>query len=400
VGEKCAKESSIFFILLMPVLQRTIAIVHVHFDRGERGISVLRSSSGVYLSNLDHLRFFAAFQVMVWHFVHTSPNCADVCFTDYVTTLPGLSLLEEGHTGVALFMCISGYLFAALTYENRVNIVGFWSNRALRLLPLLAFWAAVLLITEQHGEQWHLGISTLLAPGGWSIIVEIEFYILFPVILFAARRFGPWSLLVATVAFIALRGWWWWSEGSVFREAYWTLSGRIDQFLISIAAFVLTRTLSHRSKKILGLLGLLGIVISYESFNHAGGLNETQSSPLWVIWPTIEALCYSAIIVGYLQLKVPTRLGSVLAHLGTLSYSMYLAHFHLVPFVVNVAGSWQIWPDEFAGRLVLVLFMLLPLVFMFSEATYWIIERPFLRMRVRYLSAPVVSAALSEVTAH
>lgn len=72
----------------------------------------MRSSSGEHYIALDHIRALAAFIVFTWHFIHATDGYP-VSF-EYVPALPPFSILDEGHTGVALFMTLSGYLFAKL----------------------------------------------------------------------------------------------------------------------------------------------------------------------------------------------------------------------------------------------------------------------------------------------
>ena len=62
----------------------------------------MRSSSGEHFIALDHVRALAAFMVFAWHFTHAE-NGYPVPF-EYVPALFPFSLLDEGHTGVALFM--------------------------------------------------------------------------------------------------------------------------------------------------------------------------------------------------------------------------------------------------------------------------------------------------------
>jgi len=72
----------------------------------------VKSTSGSYYETLDHVRAFAVFSVFTWHFIHVN---------DGQLTGPAifpLSQLYEGHTGVAIFMTLSGYLFAKLL-DNR-----------------------------------------------------------------------------------------------------------------------------------------------------------------------------------------------------------------------------------------------------------------------------------------
>jgi rhamnosyltransferase len=64
----------------------------------------MKSSSGKYYIGLDHVRAVAVYIVFTRHFIYLGNNHS-VPFL----TFP-VSLLIEGHTGVALFMSLSGYL--------------------------------------------------------------------------------------------------------------------------------------------------------------------------------------------------------------------------------------------------------------------------------------------------
>lgn len=91
----------------------------------------MKSSSGKYFIGLDHVRAAAAFIVFTWHFIHVGNG-----HQGPPPAFP-LSLLSEGHTGVALFMTLSGYLFANLLDDKKIKYLSFIWNRFLRLAPLL-----------------------------------------------------------------------------------------------------------------------------------------------------------------------------------------------------------------------------------------------------------------------
>ena len=64
-----------------------------------------------YLSRLDHLRFLAASLVVLFHFFHFTHG-------DLKSGNPLVSLVDEGHTGTALFMVISGFIFTVIAGHN------------------------------------------------------------------------------------------------------------------------------------------------------------------------------------------------------------------------------------------------------------------------------------------
>ena len=134
----------------------------------------MKSSSGAYFVGLDHVRALAVLLVWTWHFVqiHEIPT---------VPVFP-LSILSEGHSGVAIFMTLSGYLFAKLLAGKRINYAAFIVNRIYRLVPLLLFVVAVVGLEHLYrdGDLFEYAraiASGLILPtlpnGGWSITVEM-----------------------------------------------------------------------------------------------------------------------------------------------------------------------------------------------------------------------------------
>ncbi len=208
----------------------------------------MRSTTGQYYPGLDHLRALAAFLVFEWHFTHGFSG-SPVPFgggirSDWFVLAP----FDEGHCGVALFMTLSGYLFAKLLDGKRIRYADFIWSRFIRLAPLLVavFVANGALIAFHLNERvdilrglW-LGryvetlVTGLIKPdwpnGGWSITVEMHFYLLLPFVLWLKRRWKP-SLLCMLVGSILLRFALHAIYGEVQYFAYWTIIGRIDQFV-------------------------------------------------------------------------------------------------------------------------------------------------------------------------
>jgi peptidoglycan/LPS O-acetylase OafA/YrhL len=148
----------------------------------------MRSSTGAHFIALDHVRAFAAFLVLVWHFCHgpvgypASPGYS-IPYSYSPSFFP-FSILDEGHTGVALFMVLSGYLFAKLLSGKSINYRAFIWNRVLRLLPLLAVVILIYGVVSvwrggsllQYSYDTALGlIFPYLPGGGWSITVEFHY---------------------------------------------------------------------------------------------------------------------------------------------------------------------------------------------------------------------------------
>jgi len=324
--------------------------------------------------------------VFVWHFSHGYVG-SPVPFSD----TPLLSLLEEGHTGVALFMTLSGYLFAKLLDGRKVLYRRFLWNRFLRLGPLLFLVLAAVGVMEYlgRGDMRGYGIRVLsgfILPtwpnGGWSLTCELHFYVILPILLLIVRRHPLAIGGVIAVAMLMRAGVFFISSGFVRSVAYDTIIGRIDQFSLGILAFSMRGRIAGRHWMALSIL--LAFEGLYWAFNVAGGYFDTRYSPIWIVMPTLEGCAYAALIAYYDSTYQPRACGlpGVLARIGSYSYSIYLLHFFVVFRLAEflsrrvdlsnfyVALAWSV--PAFA--------IMVPI----AHLSFRWIESPFLRLRVRY----------------
>ena len=356
----------------------------------------MKSSSGAHFVALDHVRALAAFLVFAWHFTHAADGFP-VPF-DYTPLVFPLALLDEGHTGVALFMTLSGYLFAKLLDGSHIHYPAFLWNRALRLLPLLLVVVTVVgLMKAWRGENLADYLDAVLMGalypslpnGAWSITVEMHYYLVLPLFLWLLRR-SRYLPLVVVAAALALRTGLYLQRGEVQIPAYWTLVGRIDQFAFGMMLFHFRAWFGRHLWVSVG--AVLAFMAFYAWFDAVGGFYRypayPSSNPLWIVLPTLEGLGYGIAIACYdARLRASgSWLSRVVARYGDYSYAIYLLHvfvvFHMARFVHEhvmdlsnfyVACLWA-----------LVGFALMGIPGYFSMR---FIEMPFLRMRRRYVRA-------------
>ena len=353
----------------------------------------MRSSSGQHFEKLDHLRFLAALIVLFWHGLHYQK----IVPTSYVPSFPFFSLLEEGHTGVSLFMVLSGYIFWQLCRLNKINYAGFIYNRFVRIAPLFLIYTLLMFrVSDVDPVKLFVSIFGLLGHTlmgvSWTVIVEFQFYLAFPFILLFTQKYGfRYIFGLLFLAFI-IRAGFWITRGQIQDISYWTIFGRIDQFLVGI---LICEAVNRWSKSNI-LKGLaVGIFIScvygFHLFNKAGGFYDMPTypspNPIWIAMPIFEALMWGALVFLYLASKfeLPTNLGKVLSWCGTISFSIYFTHFFVIEVFaviankanINIVGAWQ------AG--LAILFVLLPVVIGLSSMTYLLIEKPFLGLRRNYI---------------
>lgn len=356
----------------------------------------MRSTEGLYYSRLDHVRAFAAYLVFMWHFLHLTPHYP----VPYASTpIFPFALFDEGHTGVALFMTLSGYLFAKLVGDRQIAFGNFLWSRAVRLAPLLivciAAWVLIGYLSGTPIPMSHI-VGGFLLPtwprGTWSISIELHFYLLFPFLLLAVRRYGPLALAGVVAAAIAFRIDWWLTFGEAQHIAYWTIFGRIDQFVLGML-FALTPP-GDRTLRIIGGVALAAFLAFWQIFDAMGGYYNHTGGPspsaLWIFIPTLEAVTWGSLIALYDRstIELPPRIDRAIAKVGEWSYSIYLLHFFPAVLMRNL-----FWERQGSAGDFYIAFVVANLAFLaflpVAAASYTYFERKFLAYRRPYLRAPI-----------
>ncbi len=356
----------------------------------------MESSNSKYFSRLDHLRLLAALMVLFWHVLRYSKQAP----TNEVPSFWPLSFAQEGHTGVSLFMCLSGFIFWTLCKNRQINYLKFIRNRTLRIAPLFVVWTLLYFYTSEiDPTKLFVAIVGLLNKGtvpgvGWTIIVEFQFYLIFPFLLFFTQSYGLRYLWAIVILAIFLRWSVWHATGTVQDLAYSTIFGRIDQFVLGMISGELAtryKQLFHSRALPIALM-LIGSALMHW-FDSAGGFFDNggypSNSSIWIYWPSIEGCLFSLIIASYLGIPIllPKSVDKVLAKLGTLSYSLYLNQHFAILLSHGLAKQIGIDTTGFWNALGFTFFGVFPLLVAMSMMTYYAIERPFLLLRTPYLKS-------------
>ena len=183
-----------------------------------------------YIPQLDGLRFLAFLGVFVAHATNAIGELPTGSVGWYHAEWWGRSALLAGNLGVALFFVLSSYLITSLLVREedttgRIDVPAFWVRRILRIWPLyLGFvfmYAAfgglsgrMLTAFSVFSGNWAMvawSESGGLAHPLWSVSVEEQFYLAWPLVLAALsrrlRRHAAFSLIamavVARYAFFA-----------------------------------------------------------------------------------------------------------------------------------------------------------------------------------------------------
>ena len=349
-----------------------------------------------YKVQLDHIRAAAAFMVFVWHFIHFNNFHLE---TPKIFLFP-ISLLTEGHMGVSIFMTLSGYLFAKILIGKKIIYKYFYLNRIFRLLPLICVVMLVHLALEndlslaKYIKTIVMGFINKWPHGGWSLTVEFQFYYLLPFILLFLKKTKNYFFIIFLFT-IGLKLFIYLLDGTVQHYAYFKIIGHIDEFLIGILSYKYRNFIKDR--KSLVLIFLISYLIFYYYFEYNGGFYNYSpelknsfyysTSIIWVFIPIIQGLTFGLFISFYDNNNfnfLNNKLSIFISKIGLFSYSIYLWHFVYVFQMPKLVDNYLIKLDN----LYITILLAIP-CFMLAVLNGWIsynvIEKPFLKLRKRYV---------------
>src|SRR5262245_37675381 len=334
-----------------------------------------------YRPEIDGLRALAIVPVVLFH-----------------AGIPGFA---GGYLGVDVFFVISGYLITSLILVGvqtggRYSFRSFYERRARRILPALfvvmltslpfawllltpealrGFGASLLSTSFFYSnilfwrESGYFDVATELKPlqHTWSLSIEEQFYLVFPITLVAIYRRAPRlvgpvllaGMLVSLVLAEAL-------NGGHPRATFYLAHGRAWELLLGAYLAFRERTApfaaGSRSGGLLTLAGLLLVVGSMFAFDRG-----TPHPGIPALAPTLG----TALVIVCGRTSSParwllTRRAVVL--LGLISYSLYLWHQPVFAF----ARAWTVREISLAGYVCLIGLSLL-----LAWLTWTWVERPF-----------------------
>lgn len=371
----------------------------------------MRSLNIKYIPELDQLRGIAALLVVYFHGVAGYYLGLQDGVVPAVRG-PLQAILLNGFTGVALFFVISGFLFTwgALQTE-RLNWRQFYTNRALRILPLYLLMIFVAFSLSRgnfaFGElvQDLVGLANLRKNQSdfdvviWTIAVELQFYLLFPMLLALLKRKGPRLLVGLIGVMLMIRLLAYAAEQSLHDAVYYTMLGRLDQFLIGmLLAWLVYRRgwlragherLLRTWPLVLGLVATAGVMTGVFWLYTRWGWKMSETI-MNVGWPTLEAALWAVFGVLYVALarRLPRWVLRPIQLVGLVSYSLYLLHWPVMKALHARGLIWE-WPGHpLASGLLSTTFELVPVALLAATLTYFVIEKPPLELRRRYVTPP------------
>jgi peptidoglycan/LPS O-acetylase OafA/YrhL len=326
------------------------------------------------------------------------------------------TVAENGWAGVELFYVVSAFtLMLSLNSRRRTEarpLRNFFIRRLFRIAPLFyvavaffllrdglgpRFWApdglswAHVLATVTFTNGWYPTAITSIVPGGWSIAIETNFYLLLP-LCFLVVTSGHRAVALTFAAVVG---------GIVVSEL---AHGLYAPLLSDASSRVLSSFLYYMWLPIQAGVFCLGVVL-YHLFRH---IPEGPRRPLkgmtyvaiglfllFVAIPTQPFLVPKHFLFGAAFTAVayglalhPARLfvNPLLCHIGKVSYSIYLAHTAVIvalkailkPVFPGTPGAASFWGAFLIATVAATLV---------ATVTYHLVERPGIGLGRRWIAA-------------
>jgi len=358
-----------------------------------------------YMSGLDGLRAFAVMAVVLYHL--------------NIDWAPG------GLLGVGIFFVLSGYLITdilASQWERhqRFDLIDFWMRRARRLLPamfamviIVVLWclvvdhsrlpalvgdvpAALLYVSNWWFIFHKVSYFESFGPASplghlWSLAVEEQFYLIWPLLLALGLKFLPkrinlagWILSLAAISALLMAVLY--EPGSDPSRVYYGTDTRIFALLIGASLAIvwpsakLKARVSNQARTVLDVVGvgtlfLLGWMIwhtnEYQPFLYRGGMVLIAIITALLIAVLAHPASRLAIVLGCKPLR----------WLGKRSYGLYLWHFPVITLSTSQVSTTE--PSIIKSMIQVGVSLLL------AELSWRYVEQPirhqgFRSLRLRY----------------
>ena len=340
-----------------------------------------------YRPEIDGLRAIAVVAVILYH--------AQI-------TIFGYQPFKGGFIGVDIFFVISGYLITSIILKELIttgsfSFKHFYERRVRRILPALLFvmlvslpfaWMYILpgsFIDFSNSILYSLGFSSnfyfhysgqvygatdgFLKPflHTWSLSVEEQFYILFPIILLIIfRYFKKYLIHILILGIFISLGLADWGSRNYPSFNFYVLPTRGWEVLAGSILAYFEITLGHRSNHqklnlIMPSLGLLLIIHSILFFH-----DEMFHPSLYTLSP-IVGVCLIIWFSSKNELTTKVISTKLFLGIGLISYSLYLWHYPIFVFSkITELTQGSIFKKLLIGITILIL----------SILTYYFVERP------------------------
>jgi len=395
IYDLCGWENTVKLIKELPALLRRI------------------TTSGSYKPEIDGLRFLAILPVVLWHGIQRVSRAQPNLSPDERSLM---QLVPAASIGVVLFLSISGFIISsqfirAHAAGRPMNLGSYFYRRVTRIEPpylllllvsylfltlssyepvnAVAFWRGSQSLTESffasvvylHGIIYNQ--MPRLFPGGWSLEVEVQFYIIAPALfasLFLIRTVKQQlvvSILLVTVTFAVSR----------YFEAAFGYTGPRRYTLIRYFFYFWVGVLiaqinaagkwpkwSRTTWDVLALTALVAYLCSGTA-QHSTWWPKNALGLLDVVRIVAFILMFGGAINGHAFARFCALPWICL--IGGACYSIYLTHVQVMQLVAPALAE-ILHPESLGAATMIAVVAILPLVLIVGLTFYALVERPFM----------------------
>ena len=336
-----------------------------------------------YRPDIDGLRAIAVISVIFYH--------AD-------QTINSLRIFPGGFVGVDIFFVISGFLISSIILKE-LNETGsfsflyFYERRCKRIIPVLLFvfivtfpfiwlyfipysfidfskslFSSLFFFSNYffyYSGELYDAENSLFKPllHTWSLSIEEQFYIIFPLVFFVSFKFFKSYLKRIFLCFSLI---------SIFvmivtfdkneSLAFFGFFSRFWELMVGCLIAILSFKKKERKKTLSNIYSLIGLILIIYS------ILFFDTGTKYPFYPTLLPVCGAALIIYYndkdsLFYKILSI--KPLVFIGLISYSLYLWHYP----IFAIGRTTEFFGDGISKKLFL-------LTFLFSLISYYFIERP------------------------
>jgi peptidoglycan/LPS O-acetylase OafA/YrhL len=372
-------------------------------------------SRSEYIPALDGLRFLAFLSVFLRHSLAQTPLATD---PNSVVARYAWGIGSFGWMGVDLFLCLSAFLLTRLLLVEKdrfgyINIPHFFFRRALRIWPLyflmilvgfgLAPFARLIIMkaaVNSNSALWqHHLIPFSLFLGNWStamfgyakspqlsllwtVSLEEQFYLLLPLVIAALPRRTLVFVAIGGIVFSVLVRTWLTANAVGTTTIYTITPTRLDSFSVGILLAIFAPQVRAWASQPARSLLLVIVLLALLTMIHLTGSVDLAGNHLIYLYVLVACSAGCALILAL----SPTWFSRLLErrpmiYLGKISYGLYALHLTALMFVNLVADRFQLLPIvRMIGGLCLTIVM--------AAGSYRYLERPFLKLKLRFTSVP------------
>ncbi len=353
------------------------------------------TTSGNFIPEIDGLRFVAIVSVVLFHLFGFIENKDGSVYNNTYNFDFIANFLKNGNFGVQLFFVLSGFILGLpfakhyLKDSNKVSLKSYFLRRISRLEPPYVIVMFLLLIgnifisknlSNTEGFQSFLASvaymhnfiyaePSLINTVAWSLEIEIQFYILAPILsLFFSinnnltRRF----LLIFTIIVFSV-------FSLLVTLPFLSILDYLQYFLVGflLVDFYLIEGVTNKTSILRNSFTIIALLLIFSS-------NEKyfDSFFLKIIWNiSVLILIFSSYYNIILRKSIRFFSLKTITNIGGMCYTIYLIHFSIISFVGNPLLSLQ-FSDNPIINIGLYSIFIISSILLISIVFFILIEKP------------------------